>query len=582
MRHLYLVLALVAWGVPAVGAQPSNGEGTYLTPGFAIAYQTDPTDPDAPPSDDVDSSGVPDAIERLGRALEVARAFLIDEWGFPLPPGEGRYQVYVIKGEDVPHVRIVPVPDGRSRETFMVVPPHQIRDAVPQVNLDSLMAHEYFHAIQYGYDYLEQSWFHESTASLMQDVMHPELHLRYWTVPYFLTTLERGLAATDGKREYGEFVYWRVVQEQLGLTDADLVELVRNTLELSSDSEVDALAALDQSLALYGTDLGEMWARAQVVVRRPGTGALRESLAGSGWLKAPRTLVVGETCRQTLPQAPSMPAYASDFTTIRPRDVAEDGTISVTGPAGSRVILMLKGNAGQVWELAPDGAIQVPMPLDGAFKLGVSSGPLEGPVAFSIRPSDTPVLTDATTPVGTGRLRYGLSTRLRGQVSCGGAPAAFARLIVREVRADGSRAEYPLLTDEEGNWNLTVTPDMDATFAVEVADPLLSSVTSSNKAVLVEQFVTFDAEVLSGLEIMASGTVTPSTPGATLRLQYRRPEASRWRSGPTTVVDEAGGYLMTAELPADGVWEVRTVLDDDLDPLRQSGTSVLQVIRLRG
>jgi hypothetical protein len=585
MRTLSLLLAMSMLLVPRAAAQSS--EASYSTSWFQITYQTDPGDPDAPPLADEDESGIPDSIERLGGALDAARSFLIDDLGFELPPGEGLYQVYVIKGGDEPHVRIVPAEEGRSRETFIVIPPHQIRDVVPQENLEGLMAHEYFHAIQYGYDYLEQSWFHESTASLMEDLVHPELRQRYWTVPYFLTTLERGLASTDGKREYGAFIFFRAIQQNLGLNDDELVDLVQQTLVATGEDDVDAFEALDSVLSLYGTTLGEMWAHAQIMFRRPAmfpdSDALREVLVGSGWLRTtPPTKVLGETCRRTLLDASSMSALASDFITIRPKDVDPDGTVSVVAPPGSNVSLLRKQDVSEVWPVGPEGSIDLAVSLSGVFKLGVSSGLLEGSVAYSVRPTDSPVLTHASAPSGQARLRYGVSTKLRGHLACGGEPAPFAQLVLIATAADGSATEIPATTDEDGNWSLTVQPDMDSSFSVEVRDPLLSSTVSLAKPVLVEQFVTMSAEREQDRFIQVAGTVTPATPGAIVRLQFRRPEASRWRPGPTASVDDAGAYLMSAEVPADGVWEVRTVLEDDRDPWRQAGTSVLQVLRLPG
>ena len=79
-------------------------------------------------------------------------------------------------------------------------------------------AHEFFHAIQFGYDAGEDPWFMEGTATWMEDQVYDSINdnyqfLRYSPIRYPRTPLDRN----SGPFIYGAFLFFTFVSEQRGV-----------------------------------------------------------------------------------------------------------------------------------------------------------------------------------------------------------------------------------------------------------------------------------------------------------------------------------------------------------------------------
>ncbi len=589
MRILVLLVSLCTLGPIAVASgQAADDEDRYLSEHFAITYSTDLGDPDAPDLTDGDSDGMPDSIERLADAFESVYAFEVDELGFRPPPGDELYEVYVVVGGDVPHIRVIPGDEGTSRGSFILVPPHQIRAAVTQAHLESLVAHEFFHAIQYGYDYSESKWFLEASAVIMAQTMHPELDVHYWTLPAFLTTLDRGLIPTDGPREYGAFLYLRYLQEGWGIGEslpAVFLEVFTGAegTERTIESELEAL------LNEQNTTSADAWAGFIFWTRQLSLfvdGAdYREALAGSGYLKVPKRKVEGESCR--IP-TPGGAVWSSVGERVRLKWSMSDTTIRMVGPPDAKMLVYLKEDIGPsavVVDVGDDGVavldVTPEMTLRPFIVFTIATA-TEGELAYSVRAAEGASEVTPGSPSGPAFTVFGDEATLRGSVTCDGSPAPFASAELIVQSADGSTSVIELITDDEGRWTTELIPEMDAAYRIRVTDPLLSEAFSPSTGLLVKQDVTLVTDRGPDRSVLLSGMVTPDASGASLLVQYRRPEAARWRTGPTVMAEEGGTYAVDLELPADGVWEMRVVVTEDDDPYRQPGMSSIEVVRIRG
>jgi hypothetical protein len=78
-------------------------------------------------------------------------------------------------------------------------------------------AHEFFHAVQFAYDFADDAWFMEGTATWIEDVVYDDIddNLRYLpSGPIGQPTIP--LDRNTGFRIYGTWIFWRFLAEYFG------------------------------------------------------------------------------------------------------------------------------------------------------------------------------------------------------------------------------------------------------------------------------------------------------------------------------------------------------------------------------
>ncbi len=116
-------------------------------------------------------------------------------------------------------------------------------------------AHEFFHAVQFAYDWREDLWLMEGTAMFMEGAFRPAVRDRIHYLENSIlesprTPVDRG---ADGF-EYGAWIYWRFLAESFGeLLDPIVIrEIWERTAGASTDTDgagPDTLASNPYSLA---------------------------------------------------------------------------------------------------------------------------------------------------------------------------------------------------------------------------------------------------------------------------------------------------------------------------------------------
>jgi len=174
-------------------------ESTYDTPGgrFKIHYTTIGDSAVFEPLVDVDpADGVPDYVNRCADILDSVWIKEVDSLNYNPPPSDGsnggddKYDVYLLKLSDgilgyAYREEFVPFPSAYSfiviRNDYSGIPPHE--DQYDWVRV--VVAHEFFHAIQFGYDATDAPYWMEMSAVWMEDVCYDHIndHLRY--LPWF-------------------------------------------------------------------------------------------------------------------------------------------------------------------------------------------------------------------------------------------------------------------------------------------------------------------------------------------------------------------------------------------------------------
>lgn len=597
-RPLALSLATCLAAIGLAFPSAAADDLSHQTAHFLIHYTLADGDPDAPDPTDADGSGIPDVVERLGDALEWARSEELS-LGFKAPPVEGRYEVFVARSEGLPFVRPGPGGDGKSKPSLMVLPPYQLRAELPDENIRSLAVHEYFHAIQYGYDYHESSWMLEASASWMQEQLLDDLNPQQWTLPDFLLHQRAGIQSTAGQHEYGAFLFLQFVTERYAGPDLGGAPLIRRLWELMADPSVvegsEDLTAEEAVayLAIHdlGTSMDDLWREFLVWQRRLNLfqegESYRAAMTGMGWpVFASNTKIGRSTCRSA-PGDESFPILSGDYLTLSPGKRAK-GNAELTvraSPASTGYVRVTGGVAGETsLEFDDDGIARARFPFEerSVRKVIVALGNASIVAAvprmdYSVVVDGRPPVVQVAAPSGARTITYGESLRLSGVVTCNGKPASFAEVSLRfDDAVTGERETRLFETDEDGGWSSLVTPEAIGSWSVATSDPLLPEQASSPSNLIVRSAVYIDVEdqiVRPGGVVGMSGSVVPSAPAAEVLIELRRPEAARWREGPILLTDGGGGFAEELELPGPGYWEVRARIVRSPDLQRAPGTS---------
>jgi hypothetical protein len=99
----------------------------------------------------------------------------------------------------------------------------------PTENLQVTAAHEYFHAVQFAYDYMEDPWFMEATATWAEDEVFDDIddnvqYLRYGPMRRPRTALDR----FGGLYHYGTWAFFRYLTERETAAAGGMPTLVRD------------------------------------------------------------------------------------------------------------------------------------------------------------------------------------------------------------------------------------------------------------------------------------------------------------------------------------------------------------------
>lgn len=574
-------------------------EQTFTTENFSITWVTDPNSANAPDLSDADSDGIPDAVERMINAFELARAFAVGELGFKPPPVTGLYPLYIAAGTNRGYAQAAPGGSGRSKPSFIVIPPHNVQADVSDSHMKEFAVHEFHHAIQIGYDADESHWIEEATSAWIEDAFiddaDPNHHLLRWFVPF--PRLE--LTTVDGAHEYGAFIFLQFLTERYGDGSGHLVRELWEKMAVPEAvpgaRNLDPLAAIEELLAERGVSFADAWRDFLLwnwrLAKYEEGASYRATINAIEILKWPEPLrkdfVGAESCRLTTDElsGQGLQPLSGDYVRIKPNDSAPSRTqalVTVEGPPGSTGFALHKpiGAPAQEFPLAfnSEGLESLTLPFGRRdtrqVTLGLGNSSKSGPpttIAYSLRLPGRETVS-AQAPTGPPVTDYGTAVGLSGTVLCNGQPAAAADVVLNQQEVvSGTQSTVVGSTDSAGRWAFSVAPAANSTYHVEVDDPLLSSAVSPDKTVAVRVVITIVPErdvVGVGEPFDVSGQLFPAHPGASLVVEFRRPERA-WQVGAETVADASGAYRTQIVLPRQGIWELRArvLATNDMDHL---------------
>lgn len=208
-----------------------------------------------------------DYVETVANVFEEVYNHDINELGYTPPPsdgshgGSGAYDIYIQSTNAYGWTMyIMPAvgdnPNSLAKEnnayaSYITI--NSSYDGFPNTELENIQvtaAHEFFHAIQLGYDGDEELWMLEATAVWMEDENYDDVNDCYqYLIPWFekpqlrLNTPDYELSI----RDYGSFIFFKYIDEHLGGKN-----IIRKTWENSRiyDSTLDNYSIKCIDLAL--------------------------------------------------------------------------------------------------------------------------------------------------------------------------------------------------------------------------------------------------------------------------------------------------------------------------------------------
>ena len=244
---------------------------------------------DRPAPGDQDQDGVPDYVAlTLATATHVHQTYVGAGYRAPKPDGtrggDDRVDVYL---KDIGKFGLYGycatdkerIPADRDVPAYCVVDndyaSNEFPDNTPRQNLEVTLAHEYFHAVQFGYDYGEDAWFMEATATWAEDEVFDDVNDNVQYLPD--SPMTRPASAMDQftrSFHYGTWIFFRYLTEQLPQRTGTMPSLVRAMWTLADDAQGGrdrySLQAIKQALNQRGVPLTEAFAGFAQANRMPG------------------------------------------------------------------------------------------------------------------------------------------------------------------------------------------------------------------------------------------------------------------------------------------------------------------------
>ncbi len=267
----------------------SVDEATPVCEG-AVCIHYVPSTNDAPSLTDNDANQVPDYIDIvLDTTLHVHDTYVAA--GYRAPKGDGTRgggtnmtDIYVADIGDnnlygyCTSDQKIPKDGPFNAWAYCVVDDDYAANEFPTntalENLQVTVAHEYFHAVQFGYDIDEDSWFLEATAAWVEDEMYDNVDDNLQYLRQSPLRLPRVPMDTfGGSFHYGTWIFFRYLTERVTNEQAGLPNVVRDMIRRTDGSagkpNLYSMQAVKSVLKTYALDFENVFAHFSAANRRP-------------------------------------------------------------------------------------------------------------------------------------------------------------------------------------------------------------------------------------------------------------------------------------------------------------------------
>lgn len=209
---------------------------------------------------DKDQNNIPDYVEVVAKTFDAVWELEINQMGYNPPPSDGDqfYDIYLRElSTKLAYGFVTSDILGKSTASSYMEIDNNFSDIVyPTRGLDGLKvtaAHEFFHAIQFGYYALPEAlWWHELTATWIEDVAYNNINDYYQYLTGFFSfpsfSLDAFRTTLGGVRVFGASVFAHYLHHVYG------VEAIRKSWEIlgKPNEESNSLIRIDLGMPLGG------------------------------------------------------------------------------------------------------------------------------------------------------------------------------------------------------------------------------------------------------------------------------------------------------------------------------------------
>lgn len=386
---------------------------------FKVHYTL--TQPDAPPS--------VAWVNLVAQTLESAYSYMVNVLGYiPAPTtGGAPYDVYLQNvgtslsefGETISDASVT----STSFTSYMIIDNdfsvqefgNQITDYTPEKALQITAAHEYHHAIQYGYNFFFESWYAEASSTWVEDEVFDAVNQLHNYLPNYMRNTARSIdippdVATGGG--YGRWIFNRHLAERFGVNVVrDIWERLR-TMPSPADvnSDIPMLPVIDTVLRAKGSGLdSEFSLFSKKVYSRNWTSHQQEiNLIHPVLPQAVYSTYPVNSSTNPVPTT-TLPHYAFVYYTFQQAATAPANLpISVKQESGITTTGFRKSTGNVIAEFSPDanGTITIPSftsgTLEAALLISNSSANNDQTANFSTDDSTPPPASPAASGGGGG------------------------------------------------------------------------------------------------------------------------------------------------------------------------------------
>ena len=339
---------------------------------FKVHYST--VAPDAPPLADLDSNGFPDWVEAVAATFEDVYASYVALGYRPAPTTSGvvTYDLYLLDlapqgnyGSTTP-ITSASSPGYLNAFTSWIELDNDFAEdiytkastngGVPlYTQLQSLQitaAHEYHHAIQFGYNFFFDIWYAEATSTWLEDELYDGVNQSYIYISNWFTQSSLALdisASTTTGGGYGRWIFNRYLAEQH--TPVMIRTSWENLAVLNSPgggSDIPMTPVLDSLLSTsFGTSLGsDFFGFAKRVYQRDWTAHAPDTnnIPNYSSVATYSTYPVSAT-------SVTLPHYSFAYYKFSPSFGAPASlALTVTGTSGIKATAFIKSGGGIITE----------------------------------------------------------------------------------------------------------------------------------------------------------------------------------------------------------------------------------------
>jgi hypothetical protein len=237
-----------------------------------------------------DGDGVPDYVEEVAGSISTVQQVYLDAGYRAVKADDG------LGGNDLPDIYLsnlgadglygyctsddgVPTSGPYDAWAFCVLDNDYSKVEFPTneplENMAVTAAHEYFHAVQFGYDMLEDGWFMEATATWAEDELYDDVDdsLNYLSDSPLARPSWSLDTYGDSGFQYGAWIFFRYLSEALMTEQGGMTTLVRDMWAKADGSsggpDQYSMQAVASVLRERGTSLPAMFASFADANRRP-------------------------------------------------------------------------------------------------------------------------------------------------------------------------------------------------------------------------------------------------------------------------------------------------------------------------